>query len=327
MIRNFESGAARSPAGEREELASPARQVKAGTPGDRTRPQGLFAYLRCIRYQDVLVLQGSPFLGAAFALGRPIRTASATAFDFVVFAVASFLLVAHIFSLNDWAGAAADSNDRRKAAQVFLARGVSPRAVLQLSLGLLAVSLSLFALLRVQTLLLAVAIAVLGAIYSHPAVDAKGSPILSSVPHLVGGTLHFFLGYSLFAAIDGRSLEIALYFALTFASGHLNQEVRDHDGDLLNGIRTNAVRFGKARAFWAGFAGFTAAYAWLGLLAFRGLVPPVLGALLALYPFHLYWTMTTYRAGLTFDTVSRFQARYRGLYGIIGLAMLAALFL
>ena len=120
---------------------------------------------------------------------------------------------------------------------------------------------------------------------------------------------------------------IALYFALTFAAGHLNQEVRDYDGDLLNGIRTNAVRFGKTRAFWAGFAGFTAAYAWLGLLALRGLVPPVLGALLLLYPLHLGWTVATVRAGLGFDAVSRFQARYRILYGIIGLVMLAALFL
>ena len=291
--------------------------------GARTRPGGLLAYLRCIRYRDVLVLQGSPFLGVAFALGRPV---AAVAGDLVVFAAASFLLVAHIFSLNDWAGAAADRNDRRKAAEVFSARGVSPRAVLWLSLGLLAASLSLFALLHLETLVLAVAIAVLGAIYSHPAVDAKGSPLLSSVPHLLGGTLHFLLGYSLGAAIDGRSLLIALYFALTFTAGHLNQEVRDHDGDRLNGIRTNAVRFGKARAFWAGFAVFTLAYAHLGGLAAHGLVPPELGALIVLYPLHLYWTVTTYRAGLTFDTVSRFQARYRGLYGVIGLAMLAALF-
>jgi 4-hydroxybenzoate polyprenyltransferase len=289
----------------------------------RARPAGLLAYARCIRYQDVLVLQGSPFLGAAFALGRP---SAGAAVDFAVFAVASFLLVAHVFSLNDWAGAATDRNDPHKAAGVFLARGVNPGPVLLLSLALLAGSLLLFFLLRVQTFLIAVAIAILGAIYSHPAVDAKGSPVLSSVPHLAGGMLHFLLGYSLFSAIDGRGLPIALYFALTFTAGHLNQEVRDHDGDRRNGIRTNAVRFGKRRTFWAGFVGFTIAYALLGLLAIRGLVPRPLGALVLLYLVHVYWTVTTYRAGLTFDTVSRFQARYRTLYAVIGLAMLASLF-
>jgi 4-hydroxybenzoate polyprenyltransferase len=286
-------------------------------------PGNLLVYLRCIRYRDVLLLQGAPFFGVAFALRSLAGIAQG---DLVVFAVASVLLVAHIFSLNDWAGAAADRNDCRKEAQTFLTRGVTPGAVLALSLVLLATSLSLFALLRVQTLLFAVAIALLGALYSHPAFNAKGSPVLSSMPHLVGGTLHFLLGYSLFAAIDGRSLEVALYFALTFTAGHLNQEVRDHDGDLRNGIRTNAVRFGKARAFWAGFAVFTIAYAHLGLLALRGLVPPVLGTLISLYPLHFYWTVTTYQAGLTFDTVGRFQTRYRALYGAIGLAMLAALF-
>ena len=287
------------------------------------RPWRPLAVLRCIRYREVLVLQGAPFLGVAFSLGR---LPSHAAIDLAVFAVASYLLVAYVFALNDWAGAAADGKDRQKAAQVFLARGVSERAVLLLSLGLLLASLGLFALLRVQTLVLAVAIALLGAVYSHPAIDAKGSPILSSVPHLVGGTLHFLLGTSLFAPVDGRSLLIALYFALTVVAGHLNQEVRDYDGDLLNGIRTNAVRFGKTRAFWASCAGFTVAYAWLGGLAFYGLVPPVLGALLVLYPLHLYWTVATYRAGLTFEAINRFQTRYRALYGVIGLAMLAALF-
>ena len=278
-----------------------------------------FTYLRCVRYQDVLLLQGPPFFGVVLAHERATGVAASPV---VVFAVASVLLVAHIFSLNDWAGAARDRNDSRKAPSVFLTRGVSPRAVLLLSLGLLGTSLLLFALLRLQTLLIATGIAFLSALYSHPAVDAKGSPVLASMPHLLGGALHFLLGTSLVSPIDGRSLQIALYFALTFTAGHLNQEVRDHEGDRMNETRTNAVRFGTIRAFWAGFAIFTAAYAYLGLLALRGLVPPVLGILIVLYPIHLYCTVRTYRAGLTFDTVSRFQACYRVLHAVIGLAML-----
>ena len=289
-----------------------------------TRLVGPLASLRCIRYRDVVMLQGSPLLGAAFALGKPTIAAGT---DLAIFAVASALLVAHIYSLNDWASVAADHGHPNKIAGVFVARGVGPGAVLRLSLTLLAVALTLFAFLRVETFLTAVVIATLGVIYSHPAVNAKGVAILSSVPHLLGGTLHFLLGYGLFAAIDARSVLIALYFALTFTAGHLNQEVRDHDGDRLNGILTNAVRFGKSRAFWAGFVGFTMAYAHLGMLAAHGLVPPVLGTLVVLYPVHAYWTVTTYQAGLTFDTISRFQARYRVLYGLIGLAMLASLIL
>jgi 4-hydroxybenzoate polyprenyltransferase len=237
------------------------------------------------------------------------------------------LLVAHIFSLNDWAGIALDSNDPNKSADVFVTRGVSRRGVAVLSLGLLAASLGLFALLPRQTLLLGIVIAVLGGLYSHPSFNAKGTPVVSSLPHLIGGALHFLLGYSVFAGIDRPGILIALFFALTFTAGHLNQEVRDYEGDRLNGIRTNAVAFGRSAAFAAGFVLFTLAYADLSFLAYARIVPPALGLLpILLYPVHVFWSVATLRAGLSFTSVSRFQNRYRMLYALIGVAMVAALF-
>ena len=285
----------------------------------------LFAYVSCIRYQDVLILQGSPLLGVAFALSGLTIEKTVSVF---VLALASVLLVAHIFSFNDWAGIAPDSNDPNKAADVFVTRGVSRRGVALLSLGLLAASLLLFARLPRQTLLLGIVIAVLGALYSHPSFNAKGTPVVSSLPHLIGGALHFLLGYSVFAGIDRRGMLVALFFALTFTAGHLNQEVRDYEGDRLNGIRTNAVVFGKHAAFAAGFVLFSLAYADLFVLASARIVPAALGLLpIVLYPIHVFWSVTTLRAGLSFAGVSRFQRRYRMLYALIGAAMVATLFL
>ena len=286
---------------------------------------GLLAYVSCIRYRDVLLLQGSPLLGAAFAM--PAFSLE-TVVRGAVFTLASMLLVAHVFSLNDWAGIALDANDPNKSADVFVTRGVARRDVGLLSLGLLLASLALFVPLARQTLLLGVAIAVLGAIYSHPTLNAKGIPVVSSLPHLIGGALHFLLGYSLFEAVDGRAILIGLFFALTFTAGHLNQEVRDYDGDRLNGIRTNAVAFGKTAAFVAGGLLFTLAYADLFFLSYAGLVPTVLVVLpVVLYPLHVFWMVTTWRAGLSFGNINRFQNRYRMLYAVIGLAMLATLFI
>lgn len=290
----------------------------------RKRP-GALAYASCIRYREVLVLQGSPLLGAAFAMGELSTEKIAR---LLLFAPASFLLVAHIFTFNDWAGVALDSKDPNKSPDVFVTRGVTPREVAILSFGLLFASLLLFAFLPARTFLLAAAIAALGFLYSHPATNAKGTPILSSAPHLIGGVLHFLLGYSLFAGLDRRGALIALFFALTFTAGHLNQEVRDHDGDRAHGLLTNAVRFGKRPAFLAGLAGFTLAYADLALLAHSGVVPAKLGWLaLVLYPVHAVWSVRTLRAGLTFESVSRLQAWYRGLYALIGLAMIITLLL
>ena len=289
------------------------------------RRAGILAYLSCVRYQEVVILQGSPLLGAAFAV-RGITLESVVSGG--LFAVASVLLVAHIFSFNDWAGIALDSNDPNKSADVFVTRGVSRRGVAALSLGLLAASMLLLALLPRQTLLLGVVIAVLGGLYSHPSFNAKGTPVASSLPHLVGGVLHFLLGYSVFADIDRRGILIALFFALTFTAGHLNQEVRDHDGDRLNGIRTNAVAFGKHAAFAAGFVLFTLAYADLVLLASLRLVSAALGALpILLYPLHVLWSVRTLRDGLSFGSITRFQRRYRVLYAVIGVAMVTTLFL
>lgn len=289
----------------------------------RRRRPGLTAYLSCIRYRDVVVLQGSPLLGFIFA--SPALTVE-TAWHGLLLAVASVLLVAHVFAFNDWVGAAADARDPNKAASLFLTKGVSRLELGVLSLILLVTSLAVFTILPMRTLATAVAIAALSTAYSHPGVNAKGTPLLSSVPHLLGGVLHFLLGYSVVAPVDRRGMLIGLFFALTFTAGHLNQEVRDHEGDRAAGHRTNAVAFGPTRTFIAGLVVFTMAYADLSLLAWMGLVPALLGWLPPmLYPIHAWLSLRTLGQELTFESVSRFQSRYRVLYGVIGAVMLAAI--
>lgn len=281
-------------------------------------------YLSCLRWGEVVVLQGPPLLGAVHALGEPSpRRLAALA----VFAIADLLLVGHIFVLNDWAGVDADLNDANRLAGVFAARGIGRDAIRRLCIGLLAVSLALFATLGPRPVALAAAIAALGFLYSRPGWPAKGVPVLGSVLHLAGGLLHFSLGVSLFRAISLPDLVLGLFFGLSFAAGHLNQEVRDFDGDAGNGIRTNAVVFGRKPTFLAGLAAFTAAYVLLAALAATGAgaVPRWVGGLaMLLYMVHLVFSRRALAGGLTFAAMRRLQARYRVLYGVIGAAMLAA---
>jgi 4-hydroxybenzoate polyprenyltransferase len=298
--------------------------MKSASGIDVRRPgPTLLAYLACIRYTEVLVLQGSPLFGVAFGLHGIALDKLAPA---AVFALASILLVAHIWTFNDWAGLAADLKDPNKSPHVFPTKGVSARSLLVFSGGLLLASLALFALLPFRTLLIAAIIAALGLVYSHPASDAKSLPVVSSGPHLLGGILHFLLGYSLFSAIDRRGILIALFFGLTFTAGHLNQEVRDYEGDRRNRLRTSAVTFGNRAAFVAGLVVFTLAYADLVYLACSRVVPPLLGVPpLLLYPVQLAWSASAWREGLTFASVSRLQTRYRALFALIGVCMVAAL--
>lgn len=279
-------------------------------------------YLSCLRPQDILALQGSPLLGAAFAIGLP------TVQDLGPLAtlmVANVLLVTHIFMLNDWSGLTGDFADPNKAARVFTARGVERREIGVLTAGLLIVSLLLFSRVGLSAFGLAVAIATLSALYSLPRFNWKGRPLLNSLAHFTGGILHFLLGYSMAHTIDGRGLAAATFFAMIFVAGHLTQEVRDHQGDTINAIRTNAVVFGQRRAFAASLVLFTLAQALLLLLSLRGILPRPLAALVALFPLQLHWSLRTLREGLTYASVCRLQLRYRLLYAVVGLAMVAGL--
>lgn len=279
-------------------------------------------YLSCLRPQEILVLQGSPLLGAAFALRH--LTASNLG-PLALLLVANVFLVAHIFLLNDWSGLTTDLGDPNKAAGVFTARGVGRKGMGVLTAGLLALSLLLFSFLGPATLGLALAIAALSALYSLSRFNWKGRPLLSSAAHLAGGTLHFLLGYSLGNTLDRRGLAMATFIALSFTAGHLTQEIRDHQGDVLNAIRTNAVAFGLRRTFAASLVLFTLAHALLLLLALQGILPRPLALLAALYPLHLYWSLKALSEGLTYESIRRLQTRYRVLYAIVGLVMVAVL--
>jgi 4-hydroxybenzoate polyprenyltransferase len=278
----------------------------------------------CIRYDEVLVLQGAPLTGACFSIGA-LTTASI--FKAAVLAVGSLCLVAHVFVLNDWSGIRGDLKDPSRAMRTFARKGVSRTEIGFLATALLVLSLLLLGLLGPATLGLAFAIVSLSALYSAPVFHMKGLPVFNSVLHLVGGTLHFLLGYATFAAVDGRGIAIGGFFALVFTAGHLTHEVRDYEGDLLNGIRTNAVVFSKARSFVMGLVLFTAAYALLVTLAACGYVPRVLVLAAALYPVHLHASLRAMRAGLSFESLLRLQRCYRLLYAIIGIMMVVAVLL
>jgi 4-hydroxybenzoate polyprenyltransferase len=273
------------------------------------------ALLRHIRFDEVFVLQGTPLMGVAFAIGT---ITAANLETLAVFLIGSLLLVAQVFTLNDWA----DIAHGLKAPDPQ----VSSRRLFWFSIFLLITSLLVFTLIDFRVVVLGAIVAALGFFYSHPKLNFKGTPIASSLPHLVGGMFHFLLGYAVFMPIDQRGVFISLFFALTFAAGHLNHEVRDFELDQKNSARTNAVAFGKRTTFLAGLVVFTCAYLWLFLLGWFRFVPRSLSLLAVLsYPLHLYWSVRALRGQLQPENVDRFQMHYRVLYALIGVGMLCVL--
>jgi 4-hydroxybenzoate polyprenyltransferase len=271
---------------------------------------------RSIRFDEVFLLQGTPIMGVFLSIGA----INPEKFEVVVlFTAANILLVAHVFTFNDWAAAAQKTVQPNRATALVYSEELSSHLLFSFSIALLAASLGLFAFLGLYILTLAAAIAAVGAFYSHPWLNAKSTPIGSSVPHFVGGLLHFLLGYTLFASLDQRGILIGLFFALSFTAGHLNHEVLDFDHDRQDDLRTNAVAFGKRTAFVASLVVFTFAYGYLFCLALAGLIPRLLALWpIVLYPVHLVWALSALRRGLTPEAVGRFQTRYRLIYALIG---------
>jgi 4-hydroxybenzoate polyprenyltransferase len=280
--------------------------------------------LGCLRYRELLVLQGAPAMGMVLAIGKLTAPKSVLG---AVFAAANLCLVAHVWSLNDWADRHADALDGAKAAHHFTRKGVDPTTMLGFSLALLMASLALFTLLPATTAWIAAGLVMLGFLYSCPGLHAKGVAGLSSVAHLAGGFLHFLLGYSLFAAVDGNALRTAIVFALIFTAGHAVQEVQDHDADRRAGVRTMAVIFGKRTVFWTALAIFLFAYGYLAYLAATGVVPRRLGPpSLGLAALHVYWARQALHAYLSCASIRVYRDRYRALFGLIGLIVISTLF-
>jgi 4-hydroxybenzoate polyprenyltransferase len=258
-------------------------------------------------------------MGAALALGG---LTPETVLRGLVFLVGSLCLVAHVFVLNDWAGIQGDLRDPLRRDRTFVARGGTRAGMGALALVLVLPCVLAFTWLGWQSLVLATAILGVSALYSAPGLHMKGRPVLGSLLHLGGGTLHFLLGHAAFAPVTAAGVATGLFFGLTFAAGHLMHETRGHEGDLFNGIRTNAVVFGKAWTFFASCLLFTAAYALLGALVHAGQLPSLLWLALAFFPVHLFATCRALYARLDMASLLRLQACYRLLYALTGLLML-----
>jgi 4-hydroxybenzoate polyprenyltransferase len=275
-------------------------------------------YFAFTRSPEVLALQASPILGS-FLGGFSLERWGVLRLGLLLFG--SLALTAHVFVFNDWAGHNSDLRDPRRAARVFARRGISRHQVAHVAITLLILAGVAFAAVGSPAMLLGAAIAALSLLYSCSPSLGKGTPIAPSINHLLGGALHFLLGYTAFRALDARGLVISLFFGLVFAGGHLNQEVRDYEGDLLNGIRTNAVAFDCRRTFLASLCTFTAAYAVLAVSAALGILPGLLLGSALVWTVHVAWSLQALQRGLGFETALWMQRRYRLLFALIGLAM------
>ena len=283
---------------------STGRQVAAG--------------LRSIRYGEVLLFQASPLLGLAFAGGlRPENTGV-----IMLFVAANSCLFAHVFALNDWGNLEADLLDPSRADATFVCRAVSPGVMLGLAIALAVVALAMFAVLGLSCLVLGAFVVGLSVLYSHPDLDHKGRPLVSTLNHFAGGIVPFALGYAAIRPVDLPSVAMGFYFAIVLMAGHLVQELRDFEGDRTAGVTTNVVRFGQRRMLLVSAGLFAASYAYLGWLGSARFTQLSWTILLVLAAVHALAWGRTWASALQRGDLRRYQLAYRLTFGCIGAFML-----
>ncbi|HYH58928.1 MAG TPA: UbiA family prenyltransferase [Thermoleophilaceae bacterium] len=268
---------------------------------------------------EVCVLQASPLLGAYLG-GLDLEGDGLARLGLLM--LGSTALTAHVFVFNDWAGYTSDAHDPRRAGPGSGGHDIGRGQVGWLAIALLVVAGVALAAVGASALLIGAGIAALSLVYSLSPRLGKSTPIAASLNHLVGGALHFLLGYTTAGAVDGTGVVLSAFFGLVFAAGHLMQEVRDCEFDSAHGIRTSAVVFGRRRAFLASFGLFTVAYGLVLGLAVSGVLPDVLLLSPIAWVLHAAFSRQALRRGLGFETAVWMQRRYRLLFAFVGLAML-----
>lgn len=268
---------------------------------------------------EVCVLQASPLLGAYLG-GLGGEGGSVSRLGLLL--LGSTALTAHVFLLNDWVDYSSDARDLRRPGLGADGYGISRDQIARVAIALLILANVAFAALGTSAMLFGAGIATLSLLYSLSPSLGKSTPIAASLNHLIGGGLHFLLGYTMGRAVDARGVALSLFFGLVFAAGHLNQEVRDYESDLANGIGTSAVAFGCRRGFLASVCLFTAAYLLIVGLAALGDLPKILLLSAIAWLLQAGWSLQALRRGLGFKTALWMQRRYRLLFALVGLAML-----
>ena len=283
------------------------------------------AIVRVLRLVESLPFCGVALLGGLMAARPPQRLTPSLGLAIL----ATLLLACFAFAFNELQDVELDRLSETKQHRPLIDGSLSPFAVGMLCVLLLVGGLLLLALVTPRyTIIPGLGMALMGFVYSWRPLHLKTVPVLSTLAHLIFGTLVFSLGAcSVGESHPGMAL-IGLYFGLVFSAGHLHHEVMDLEEDRQLGVKTHAVRFGARPTLWAGFTlwSLSAGYFTVLVLGAGSLIPVAVIQLgmfacyLAVFPFML-------RSRNDATRLKQLQAAYRIAYMIGGFLIAMCLLL
>jgi 4-hydroxybenzoate polyprenyltransferase len=151
-------------------------------------------------------------------------------------------------------------------------------------------------------------------------IHGKGTPVVSSLLHILGGALAFLLGYSYFAANSCSANIAAIAFGVFIAAGHLIQEIQDRDNDSMHNTRTLALWLGSKTVFFIAMSFFLISHLMIQYLVETGYFPAITWLnILALFAVIVLGGMCFIK--MTERNLFLFRMRYRLVYAVFGLVI------
>ena len=284
----------------------------------------IIIFLKAIRALESLLMTGFPLIGFIIAMHPGAFESVGQMVGIVaLFCFSTFFLVIYVYCFNSWGGIEADRLNQRLDDHPVLTGDITERQLRIITYTGVALNLMLYYAFFPRCFFLAPFIAINWTIYSHPKIMAKAKPLAGTTVHFIGGVLQLLLGYVVLMPYDMRGVLASIYFALVFAAGHVNHEVKDHDADLEAGLKTNAVVFGPRRMLFVAFAMFTAAFFYLLAITLAGFMTwSESWPFLAIYPVHLllHRRMMATLQDRVYDR--QYQRLYRLLFMAAGIVLL-----
>ena len=275
------------------------------------------AFIKSARFAEVSILLGFPMIGLFFAFQSADQLIQLPVF---LFAAAIFALFTAIYAFNGLAGTEDDKHNSRLSDL----KGVKNSFIATLIVSLI-LSLALFFLIKPVLAALSALSFLLWCIYSFPKKGFKYRPILGTLIHFAGQILHFLMGYTVLAPVDGRSAAVAVYFALLFSAGHINHELIDHDADEKAGTKTGAVCFGVPAWEKVSFALFLLSALYISALsALEKELLPVCFPFIIAGTIHIIFKICSFKKAPLQAKFLAERSFYRILYFAAGVAFIAA---
>ena len=274
-----------------------------------------------LRFNESALLQGTPFFGLVLGLVHWTRHGGWMALALL----GSFLLTNGVFVLNDIADLHHDGIVPHKQVRAEQLQRLGMGWLISIAAFDCVGGIVLIARLNAASALYAVGVLLAGIMYSVPPFRFKERPVASSLVHLLGGVLHFMVGYSMGGGPLLRGVMLGFFFSGVFAAGHLVQELRDYEGDVATGIMTNACRFGRRPTSFASLALFVLMPLYAALLVCMGIAPRAFMVAMLSIPVLLFASRDLFRQSFGVNSVQRFRLVYRFTYVVLGVYWMVAL--